>query len=45
MKSDYEKYLKYFSNVEHQVISQVTKSEIKTQLASEETKKRNIFKG
>lgn len=45
MKSNLEKMLMYFSNVEHNVISQLTKFEIQSQLVREETKKKNIIRG
>jgi hypothetical protein len=39
------KFLKYFSIVEHQVISYVTKFENKIQLVRGGTKKRNLIRG
>jgi hypothetical protein len=41
MKSNHEKLLMPFSNIEHHVVSQLVKSEIKTQLLYEEKTKYN----
>ena len=45
MKSNHEKNLIYFFNIECYVISQLSKSEIKIQLVREEIKKRNLIRG
>jgi hypothetical protein len=41
MKSNREKFLKYFSNIGYHVTSHLAKFELKTQLVYRETKKRN----
>lgn len=44
-KSNHIKILIYFSNIEHHVISQLVKSELKTQFVRKETKKKNLITG